>query len=268
MRSIFLSPHLDDAALSCGGTIHRLGQAGAEVVVVTVMAGQPDLSTLSDLAKRLHKLMGNAERVVDGRRAEDAAAMKILGARRELLSFLDGPYRRSTAGGWRYPTVPSLFAPVHDDDRDQLTDIVDAIAACTNPTGDRYLAPLGTGGHVDHELINLAGHELARRGAVVWFYEDYPYAEPGYGHNRAHGAPVALDDVLAAPRHRHLVAQIQALSETDIDAKVAGICAYESQLDMLFGNRASVAARIVTFAGSRGVAGLAERFWRPPSPTT
>lgn len=263
MRSIFLAPHLDDAALSCGGTIYQLGRAGGEVVVITAMAGKPGLHALSDLARRLHKLMGGAEQVVGGRRAEDAAAMDILGARRELLPYLDALYRPAKPGSWRYPTMSSLFAPVHADDRELIGDIADAIVARTDPASDRYHAPLGVGGHVDHRLVNAVGHELARHGAKVWFYEDYPYAEPDYRHVGTHAQPVALDGVLATSRHRHLVSEIQPLSAADIEARIASICAYESQLPMLFGDRVAVTARVAAFAGSRGTDGPAERFWRP-----
>jgi len=41
MRHIYLSSHLDDAVLSCGGTIHRLSAGGEAVQVMTLLAGNP-----------------------------------------------------------------------------------------------------------------------------------------------------------------------------------------------------------------------------------
>jgi len=38
---LFLSPHLDDAVYSCGGTIHQLTSQGTPVQILTFMAGDP-----------------------------------------------------------------------------------------------------------------------------------------------------------------------------------------------------------------------------------
>jgi len=44
-RAIFLQPHYDDAALSCGGLIAALADAGCEPAVATVFACEvvPDM---------------------------------------------------------------------------------------------------------------------------------------------------------------------------------------------------------------------------------
>jgi hypothetical protein len=46
MAHLFLSPHMDDAVLSCGGLIYQLTQAGEAVTVISVMAGDvpPDVA--------------------------------------------------------------------------------------------------------------------------------------------------------------------------------------------------------------------------------
>jgi LmbE family N-acetylglucosaminyl deacetylase len=38
---VYLSPHLDDAVLSCGGLIHRQVRAGQPPLVITLFSGQP-----------------------------------------------------------------------------------------------------------------------------------------------------------------------------------------------------------------------------------
>ena len=40
LKHVYLSPHLDDAVLSCGGAIHRAGAAGEAVLVITVFAAE------------------------------------------------------------------------------------------------------------------------------------------------------------------------------------------------------------------------------------
>ena len=52
---IFISPHLDDAVLSCGGGIARLTCSGERVTVVTIFTGdQSPGEPLSTLAVRSH----------------------------------------------------------------------------------------------------------------------------------------------------------------------------------------------------------------------
>ena len=51
---VYLSPHLDDAVLSCGGLIHRQVVAGQRPLVVTIFAGTPPVDVeLSDFARFL-----------------------------------------------------------------------------------------------------------------------------------------------------------------------------------------------------------------------
>lgn len=42
MTHVFVAPHPDDAALSCGGLIHALRELGQNVAIVTVFSGGPD----------------------------------------------------------------------------------------------------------------------------------------------------------------------------------------------------------------------------------
>ncbi len=53
---LFLSPHPDDAVLSCGGLIHQLTQKGEPVTILTVMAGDPpDPLPDTPLVRELHQ---------------------------------------------------------------------------------------------------------------------------------------------------------------------------------------------------------------------
>ena len=60
--SIYLSPHLDDVALSCGGQIHQLTHrpGGQEVLIVTLMAGVPPPGPVSAFAREQHVAWGFA----------------------------------------------------------------------------------------------------------------------------------------------------------------------------------------------------------------
>ena len=52
MVRIYLSPHLDDAALSCKGSIKQQTQAGERVEVWTVCAGEPPDGPLSMFSRK------------------------------------------------------------------------------------------------------------------------------------------------------------------------------------------------------------------------
>ena len=52
---IYLSPHFDDAALSCGGLLRAHAERGERAVVVTVCAGRPDYTHLSRFAEQQHR---------------------------------------------------------------------------------------------------------------------------------------------------------------------------------------------------------------------
>ncbi len=92
-RLVVLSPHLDDAVLSLGGTIARASRAGTEVTVITVFAGDPESAVE---AGEWDTLCGfaTAGEAARERRREDAQACEILGAAPEWLSFPDVDYAR------------------------------------------------------------------------------------------------------------------------------------------------------------------------------
>jgi hypothetical protein len=80
------------------------------------------------------------------------------------------------------------------------------------------------GRHVDHQLTYQVALLLGRAGHVVRFYEDIPYA---------------LDEArlsAALTRRKKWQREECALSETDLDRKLAAVSEYKSQLPSLFGD--------------------------------
>src|SRR4051794_35360271 len=93
-RRVYVAPHYDDVALSCGGTVAMDARTGAPLIV-TVFAGQPD-GSLSAFAHLQHAQWGVSEaEVIAQRRREDACAAAALGASvaTRWLDFLDAIYR-------------------------------------------------------------------------------------------------------------------------------------------------------------------------------
>ena len=103
MRWIYLSPHLDDAVLSCGGLIWEQTHRGIPVEIWTINAGDPPPGPVSDFISVTHFLWGTGtpQETVDLRRMEDKNAASIVGAQARHLTNVDALYRRSDAGSDR-----------------------------------------------------------------------------------------------------------------------------------------------------------------------
>lgn len=251
-RHIVLSPHLDDAALSCGGLIARATAAGEPVLVVNVCSGSPPPDAqFSPFAQSLHERWGlPPDAVVSHRRAEDAVALRVLGADALLWPALDAIYRRPDA----YHDETSLFAvPAVDDPlRGVVIDLV-ALLARRYPQADFYL-PLAVGMHVDHQLVfTAATAALLDAGAAVAYYEDFPYA-------RQAGA---VAQRLALIGHANLAPRLVPLDGALLAAKIAAITAYASQLAALFGSAEAMPAAVTAYAAQVAQPPLsyAERLW-------
>ncbi|MDJ1169385.1 PIG-L family deacetylase [Roseofilum sp. BLCC_M154] len=180
---IFLSPHLDDAALSCGAYISMLVERSIDVRVHTLFSGIPKIEELSPLAKAIH-LEGGLES--DGmlrRREEDRVAMQYLGVKFTYADFLDCIYRTDPAGRSRYQTKKGIF-PVRPDlevDADTLKDLVTYLCRVLKEVRpSEVYVPLGIGHHIDHILVREAlERSIWRSGSDnstdVIYYEDVPY---------------------------------------------------------------------------------------------
>src|SRR5690242_1852845 len=91
---IYISPHLDDVAFSCGGTICTYKAQGLRVLVVTLFAGDPQLP-FPPLAQTYHQLWQVPEGIspYQIRREEDEKAMSALGVDYLWLNWLEVIYR-------------------------------------------------------------------------------------------------------------------------------------------------------------------------------
>lgn len=251
-RHIVLSPHLDDAALSCGGLIARLTATGERVLVVNICSGSPPSHTaFSPFAQTLHQRWGlPPSAVVAHRRVEDAAALGVLGADALLLPALDAIYRRPDA----YADEQSLFAtPVADD---PLTDVVATLIATLIKRYPRatFYVPLAVGMHVDHQLVFSAATTSLRAAAIHFAcYEDFPYARQ----------PSAVEQRLAMIGRELYTPRYIPLDETLLQAKIRAISAYSSQLGVLFGDAAAMPAAVTEYAAriASPTMRYAERQW-------
>jgi len=205
MKHILLSPHFDDAALSCGGLIWDLAQSGTDLEVWTICAGLPPTQQLSDFAAEMHaRWQLSVEQAVQARREEDAAAMTRLNAPARYFTVPDAIYRRHPkTGEFLYTSGEELFGGLDPGDAAAVRLLAGTLAEAL-PGGEvRLIAPLTVGNHVDHQLVRAAAEQLA---VPIAYYPDYPYsrehraeeiaalAPPGY-HPLAY--PVSADGLAA-----------------------------------------------------------------------
>jgi LmbE family N-acetylglucosaminyl deacetylase len=242
--SIYLSPHLDDAALSCGGQIFSLANAGRAVLIVNVMAGDPSMKEISSFAQSLHERWDLKQNTPKRRRAEDAYAARILRADSEYWAIPDCIYRvNSETGAALYSSEESLFGEVNDIE-DAL---VDQLAACIQklPPHRSLVTPLGVGNHVDHQITRRAAEQAQMDR--LFYYEEYPYAA-----NQSAVEAVFREDG-AIWR-----STIVPLSEAAVEAKIEAVAAYKSQLSTFFEDRADLEKAIRQQVEEVG----GERIWR------
>jgi len=242
---LVLSPHLDDAALSCGGAIARWVREGGQATVVTLFAGDEPGSPRSKLEQDLARWWGLPPgSVVAERRDEDLAATAALGATPLHGPFREAPYRRDGASGEPlFATLASLFAACAPEEPGLACELAAFLAAL--PAAEAVWAPLGVGGHVDHRRVRTAAE--AAYGPRLAYYEEYPYAARGWG---------AVWRV-TRPRRAWYCATVP-LAESDVTARWRAIACYRSQVPALFGDAARGERALRRRTARQG----GERLWR------
>lgn len=248
--ALFLSPHLDDVAFSCAGTLAALRRNGWRTAVATVFTASVSDPSGFALACQLDKGLPPDIDYLALRRAEDAAFGRAVGADAiEWLGLPEAPHRG-------YDSAPALFAGVRPDDL-VATEIAKSLVALD----DRFrpalvFAPRGIGNHADHLQVIRAVLSLPALAARRAWYRDLPYAARFPNAPGAH-LPDGLIEV-AVP-----------LEPADLTAKLAGSACYTTQIGFQFGDEAVLRRQLGDFAATEasrlGLApGHAETF-RVPS---
>jgi LmbE family N-acetylglucosaminyl deacetylase len=217
MSTVILSPHLDDAVLSCWHLLTQLG----EVMVINVFAGVPAGLRAPAWWDEYTGATDSGERVRE-RIEEDRRALALAGREPTNLGFLDEQYRE------------------HAQPLEQL---IEQITPWLAP-GARIYAPAALTDHADHMLVRAAALELRSAGANVSLYADLPHAT-------VHGWPAwvtgtdtpATKDLAAAVWARvlsttglataELVPSVHALDPEAYARKLAAVLMYRTQVTAL-----------------------------------
>lgn len=253
-QAIYLSPHLDDVALSCGGQIAQRTAAGERVLIVTVMAGDPPRGAFSSYVQSLHDRWRLATDAAAVRREEDRRACAVLGAEADHWQVPDCIYRVDAR----------IHQPFYVSDKDIFDQVAPAeeplIAALAEqlqrlPATSEIYSPLAVvhrvdenhaGSHVDHQLVRRAAELVF--GTRLAYYEDYPYIQEAG----------ALARTLT-PREQHWQPVVIPLTDEAIERKIRAIQQFESQLSTFWRDEANLRAEVAGYAARVG----GERYWRP-----
>jgi LmbE family N-acetylglucosaminyl deacetylase len=217
MAVAILSPHLDDAVLSCW---HVLTQPG-EVVVINVFAGAPEGRGGVAWWDRYTGATDSSDRVRE-RVEEDGTALSLAGRAAVNLDLLDEQYR---------------------DGEQPLAPVTAQLERLVSP-GGRIYAPAAFANHPDHALVRTAALELRGKGCAVSLYADLPHATlhgwPGW----VIGKRVPASKDLAAATWEHSLAatgippeaMVPTVHELDRSAharKMEAVHTYRTQLEGL-----------------------------------
>ena len=244
--AIYLAPHLDDVALSCGAHIFQRTAAGERILIVTVMAGSPPAGEGAAQSAYIDSLHARWELAGDAaaeRRAEDAAACAILRAGYLHLDVPDCIYRGDPhSGALFYTSDDDIFGDIHPAEQQLVEEIAASFRAL--PAAGQVVAPLGVGHHVDHLLVRAAAEAAWPAGLA--YYEDYPYAAK-LGYLRR-----VLGDDLRAWRP-----DVQEITPPGLGAKFDAVWAYRSQMSTFFDSRKEMEMQVGGYIELVG----GERLW-------
>jgi LmbE family N-acetylglucosaminyl deacetylase len=240
-QHIYVEPHFDDVALSCGGTVCDQVSRGEPVLVVTLFAGHPgDAEPATDFVREHHAKWRSGADPIGERVEEQRRALELLGADWLPLGFLDAIYR-----GDQYHDDAELFGPILPGDRDLASALAAALGQVeASQATARWYVPLAVGNHVDHQLALAGSTRLPNRRA----YEDFPYAAQRGGVDER-AAALGATTSLTVPTERWLARKCDA------------VACYRSQVPVLFGDDAAMRLAVEEYARVR----QGERLWLLPS---
>lgn len=214
MTWIYLSPHFDDVALSCGGLVWEQVLRGEAASIWTICAGDPPPGALSPFAQSLHRRWETSSQAAQERRLEDQASCQALGADWRYFKLPDCIYRPGGESGlFYYASEEALFGDIHPGELVMIANLADALRQGL-PGDAQVVCPLTLGGHVDHRLTRRAAEQLGRN---LWYYADYPYVLD---------SEQPFEEMLQAG----WTSRVFPVSEAGLAAWQASIAAHQSQI--------------------------------------
>ena len=240
---IYLSPHLDDVVISCGGLVWEQINAGQVVEIWTLCAGDLLPGPLSPFAQELHARWQTGLDAVASRRQEDQRACRELDAACYHFPFPDCIYRTDRDGCHLYANEQAIFGILQPADT-ALVETVSRAISDRLSTRDILVSPVAIGNHIDHQLTRAAAEAS---GHPLWYYADYPYA-----HER--------QEEIQKLYQTGWEAKTFSLSDDALQAWVRAVSAYQSQLSSFWPGKDELLADLKAYRQEMG----GGRLWRRP----
>lgn len=184
----FISPHLDDAALSAGGLIRLLSEKTDVTIITVFTAARSSSYTLSAKKAISDGKYNNAAQFYKARREEDIKAFEDLNVQLMHLNEEESLYRLKPKPNSLekalanllpefihvYPTYKFHIAKgdISPHDETLIKRIADKLKAII-PDGSVVFAPYGIGKHIDHLVVREAVETVFT--PISWL--DQPYLE-------------------------------------------------------------------------------------------
>ncbi len=231
---IFLSPHFDDVALSCGGLVWDLTQQGHRVEIWTLMGGFPPDENFSEFAHQNHLRWGiSGEAIIRIRRSEDCAACQVLGAGHRHFCWPDAIYRRDpSTGEVLINNNEELFGKAPED---ALVNEIQIMFEGEILQHARVVFPLGLGHHIDHQAVNRAGQSYM---GIKLYYADYPYILKNFDAQTQYSTKIKK--------------QTHALDEQALHRWQDAVLCYQSQLGDFWRNEAETRLALRNYQAGGG----------------
>jgi ubiquinone/menaquinone biosynthesis C-methylase UbiE/LmbE family N-acetylglucosaminyl deacetylase len=224
---IFLSPHFDDAVLSCGALLCWLKSMKKTIYIITIFtqaSSKPYSPQALSFLEGCHST--NADALFRQRKNENNDVGERIGATIINLNYTDAAWRKKNGTNTQfvYPNAQTQFSgSIPTLDSGVLLSVEKAITKTLcdlNKKSFVLFAPLGIGGHIDHVITNTIVNNLKIEKTIFW--EDFPYNTD-------------------AKKRANFLSGHKALSEvfdirTKLEDKNTLIRLYRSQLDLLFPN--------------------------------
>lgn len=182
---IFVSPHFDDAVLSCGQLMTELSKKGKRIKVVNVFTkAHNGPYTLS--AKTFLSTSGGYQKATKlylHRGKEDYDALSSIKVKKIInLGFTDALFRKTKTTNWisklipetmhLYPTYRWHIIKNNISDKDNSILKVSAQLSKLAKKNAIIFAPLGIATHVDHIITKEACEKLKNK---IVYYSEFPY---------------------------------------------------------------------------------------------
>lgn len=229
--ALFVSPHLDDVAFSCGGALALFAERGWYTVLVTVFTRSIPEPIGFALACQTDKGIAPGTDYMALRREEDrefAARSGVGGV--AWLGLPEAPHRG-------YSSAEALFSGIREGD-EIWRDVADCLTSLLEVWKPKVVVvPQALGNHADHlQVVRAVDAILGPRNEVVW-YRDTPYAAR---------EPVAKPSPLLP---NGLAEEALDVAET-LHTKLHACAAYATQLGFQFGGEEAMQRTLADFAAT------------------